>query len=176
MLKGFSISYSLSLILYFSVAISGYFAFGTNVHQNLFLSVGKPSYVIIVANLMVFFHVVAAYQVFSMPVFEWFLNTLGKKLTYGYFFRTVYRGVYVLAGTLVAVSFPFFAAMNGLVGAIGIAMITFIIPFVMLLVVFDGQLTCKVKFVIILVIVMMGALACLASAGALYNIYVQLVN
>eukprot|EP01024_Parvocaulis_polyphysoides_P012019 TRINITY_DN14273_c0_g3_i1.p1 TRINITY_DN14273_c0_g3~~TRINITY_DN14273_c0_g3_i1.p1 ORF type:complete len:444 (-),score=41.99 TRINITY_DN14273_c0_g3_i1:327-1604(-) len=176
MLKGFCVSYSMSLIMYFFVAVSGYLAFGNQVNENVLLSVGKPTWVIAVANAMVFVHVVAAYQVYSMPVFELFQNTIAKKYSKNSYFRFFYRALFVIIGAIIAVGLPFFAAMDGLVGAIGMGMITFILPFIMVLIYFKSNLNMFMKFILIVIVVVMIVLAGLGATGASYNIVVQVLK
>eukprot|EP01025_Chloroclados_australasicus_P056974 TRINITY_DN7093_c0_g1_i4.p1 TRINITY_DN7093_c0_g1~~TRINITY_DN7093_c0_g1_i4.p1 ORF type:complete len:438 (-),score=17.29 TRINITY_DN7093_c0_g1_i4:518-1831(-) len=174
MLQGFSVSYVLALCLYFVVAVSGYLAFGSVVNENILISVAKPKWVIALANGMVFLHVVAGYQVYSMPVFELFQNTIGKKWAERPCLRFSYRAVYVFVGAVIATCLPFFAAMNGLVGSIGMGMITFVLPFVMAFCYWNKQLNAVFKLLIVLIVVTMIILAGMGATGALYNIVLKL--
>eukprot|EP01025_Chloroclados_australasicus_P014721 TRINITY_DN1693_c0_g1_i2.p1 TRINITY_DN1693_c0_g1~~TRINITY_DN1693_c0_g1_i2.p1 ORF type:complete len:332 (-),score=40.72 TRINITY_DN1693_c0_g1_i2:86-1081(-) len=176
MLKGFVVSCLLSVFLYFFVAVTGYLAFGNAVSQNVLLSVRRPVWVSAAASGMVFLHVVAAYQVFSMPVFEWFQSVVAKKIEIGRLFRFVYRAIFVLLGAVVAGGLPFFAAMNGFVGAVGIGMTTFIVPFLMMYVFFNDDMRPYTKFAIIAIVIAMALLSLLGCAGAVYNIVEQMQN
>jgi amino acid permease len=63
MMRGVYVAYAIVAACYFPVAITGYWAFGNQVQDNILKSVGKPIWVVAMANLMVVVHVFAAYQV-----------------------------------------------------------------------------------------------------------------
>nr|GMD06158.1 lysine histidine transporter-like 6 [Ipomoea batatas] len=70
MWKGALGSYFVNAICYFPVALVGYWAFGNEVDDNVLVTLGKPSWLIAAANLMVVIHVIGSYQVYAMPVFD----------------------------------------------------------------------------------------------------------
>lgn len=59
-------AYAIVAWCYFSVAISGYWAFGQFVEDDILISLRKPAWLIALANFMVFIHVVGSYQVKSL--------------------------------------------------------------------------------------------------------------
>lgn len=63
MWKGVVVAYAVVAICYFTVAIAGYWAFGNTVEDDVLISLKSPTWLIAVANLMVFFHVIGSYQV-----------------------------------------------------------------------------------------------------------------
>ena len=62
MWQGVLVAYALVAWCYFSVAFSGYRAFGNRVSGNVLVSVGHPPWLIAAAHLMVFVHVVGSFQ------------------------------------------------------------------------------------------------------------------
>lgn len=63
MWKGVIAAYIIVAICYFSVAISGFWAFGDSVEDDVLVSLETPKWLIIIANFMVFIHVLGSYQV-----------------------------------------------------------------------------------------------------------------
>jgi len=63
MWKGAVVAYLIVAICYFSVAFAGYWAFGSQVEDDVLVSLRKPAWIISLANFMVFLHVVGSYQV-----------------------------------------------------------------------------------------------------------------
>lgn len=61
--KGVVVAYAIVLLCYLAVATAGFWAFGNLVEDNILVSLQKPSWLIAVANFMVFLHVVGSYQV-----------------------------------------------------------------------------------------------------------------
>lgn len=68
MWKGVVVAYVIVAFCYLSVGISGYWAFGQYVEDDVLISFRKPAWLIAIANFMVFFHVVGSYQV-CFPLF-----------------------------------------------------------------------------------------------------------
>ncbi|KAF8411920.1 hypothetical protein HHK36_004478 [Tetracentron sinense] len=90
-------AYAIVAFCYFSVAISGFWAFGDLVEDDILVSLEKPVWLIAVANLMVFFHVLGSYQIFAMPVFDMIESNLVQNLhfTPGRPLRLIGRSSYV---------------------------------------------------------------------------------
>ncbi|CAA7055379.1 unnamed protein product [Microthlaspi erraticum] len=80
--KGVVVAYAIVIICYLAVATAGFWAFGNVVEDNILVSLQKPSWLIAVANFMVFLHVVGSYQVFAMPVFDAIESCLVKNLNF----------------------------------------------------------------------------------------------
>ncbi|KAH9781533.1 Lysine histidine transporter-like 5 [Citrus sinensis] len=97
MWKGVVIAYVIVAFCYLSVGISGYWAFGQYVEDDVLISLRKPAWLIAIANFMVFFHVVGSYQVFAMPVFDMIESYLVQhmRFTPGLLLRLVARSSYV---------------------------------------------------------------------------------
>ncbi|XP_062221303.1 lysine histidine transporter 2-like [Phragmites australis] len=130
MWRGVVVAYGLVALCYFTVAFTGYYAFGNSVNPNVLISLEKPRWLVAAANLMVAVHVVGSYQVYAMPVFDMIETVLVKKhrFTPGFRLRFVARSAYVLATMFVAMTFPFFDGLLGFFGGFGFAPTTYFIP------------------------------------------------
>ncbi|KAK0576382.1 hypothetical protein LWI29_016562 [Acer saccharum] len=80
MWKGVVAAYLIVAFCYLSVAFAGYWAFVPFVEDDVLISLRKPSWLIVIANLMIFIHVVVSYQVFAMPVFDLIESYMVQKL------------------------------------------------------------------------------------------------
>ncbi|GJN35715.1 hypothetical protein PR202_gb24518 [Eleusine coracana subsp. coracana] len=130
MWRGVVVAYAIVALCYFSVAFSGYYAFGNAVEPNVLMSLDKPRWLIAAANLMVFLHVVGSYQVYAMPVFDMIETVLVKKHKFqpSFWLRLVARSSYVAATMFVGMTFPFFDGLLGFFGGFGFAPTTYFIP------------------------------------------------
>ncbi|XP_048227055.1 lysine histidine transporter-like 5 [Ricinus communis] len=137
MWKGASLACVIVAFCYFPVAISGFWAFGDLVDDDVLISLEKPSWLIALANLMVFLHVLGSYQVFAMPVFDQIESYLvgNRDFTPGRPLRLVARSVFVVLVGFVAICIPFFGGLLGFFGGLVFASISYFIPGIMWLIV-----------------------------------------
>lgn len=70
MWRGVVIAYIVVALCYFPVALIGYYTFGNKVEDNILISLEKPEWLIIMANMFVVVHVIGSYQV----CFNFFLS------------------------------------------------------------------------------------------------------
>lgn len=63
MWRGVVVAYFVVAACYFPVAILGYWAYGNSITGNILLFLGKPRWLIAMANFMVVIHVTGSYQV-----------------------------------------------------------------------------------------------------------------
>lgn len=63
MWKGVVLAYIIVAFCYCLVAIAGFWAYGDVVEDDVLISLDKPPWLIAIANLMVFVHVIGSYQV-----------------------------------------------------------------------------------------------------------------
>ncbi|CAL5205259.1 unnamed protein product [Lathyrus oleraceus] len=120
-------------------ACAGYAAFGSNTPGNILMSSGfrKPFWLLQLANAFIVVHLIGAFQVLVQPVFrivemmaaERWPNSsfvtreipmnFGKiKYTMNYF-RLLWRTIFIILVTVLAMAMPFFNAMIALLGAVG---------------------------------------------------------
>lgn len=63
MWRGAAVSYFIVIACYISVAISGFWAFGNDVDDDVLITLQHPPWLIAIANFMVFIHVLGSFQV-----------------------------------------------------------------------------------------------------------------
>ncbi|XP_027356427.1 amino acid permease 8-like [Abrus precatorius] len=120
-------------------ACFGYAAFGSDTPGNILKSSGfqNPFWLVDLANLFIIVHLVGAYQVVIQPFYRivellagqtWpsssfitreKLVSIGKIKFSINFFRLIWRSIYVVLITVLAMAMPFFNEMIALLGAIG---------------------------------------------------------
>jgi amino acid permease len=124
-------SIAVSTFFYLACGCFGYAAFGDATPGNLLTGFGfyEPYWLIDLANLCVVLHLLGGYQVYSQPAFalaerrfvaeasniDVEVPLLGRRRVNA--FRVCYRMAYVAAATAVAVWFPYFNQVIGLIGA-----------------------------------------------------------
>ncbi|CAH8311255.1 unnamed protein product [Eruca vesicaria subsp. sativa] len=129
---------STTTVFYVLCGCMGYAAFGNTAPGDFLTDFGfyEPFWLIDIANACIVLHLIAAYQVFAQPVFQFVeskcikawpeKNFITKEHSMNIpllgkwrinFFRLVWRTAYVIMTTIVAVIFPFFNSMLGLIGA-----------------------------------------------------------
>ncbi|XP_013645141.2 amino acid permease 8-like [Brassica napus] len=128
---------STTTFFYMLCGCIGYAAFGNKAPGDFLTDFFyEPYWLIDFANACIVLHLIAAYQVFAQPIFQFVENKCNKAwpesnfitkehsmniLFLGKcrisFFRLVWRTAYVIFTTVVAMIFPFFNAILGLIGA-----------------------------------------------------------
>uniref|UniRef100_A0A803MI99 Amino acid transporter transmembrane domain-containing protein n=1 Tax=Chenopodium quinoa TaxID=63459 RepID=A0A803MI99_CHEQI len=98
MWKGSLAAYIMVMLCYFPVAFVGYFVFGRVVEDNIMVSLDKPNWLIVIANVFVVIHVIGSYQVYAMPMFDMLESflTLKMKRKPSKMIRLVTRSTYVV--------------------------------------------------------------------------------
>lgn len=140
-----AVNYSVAVMTGFYIAVScaGFASLGYNMPTGYILTdyAGiAPQWVLDMANVMVVLHMIPAYQVWSQPHFvlveEWIEFKVCKDVKNKYLrwcsrglgLRLVYRTIYVILLTFLAVLLPFFQSILGFVGAIGFWPMTVFFP------------------------------------------------
>ncbi|KAF2316467.1 hypothetical protein GH714_041808 [Hevea brasiliensis] len=123
MWKGVVIAYIVVALCYFPVALIGYYMFGNKVEDNILISLEKPTWLIVAANMFVVVHVIGSYQLYAMPVFDMIETLLVKKLHFkpSTTLRFITRNLYVASTMFVAICFPFFGGLLGFFGGFAFA-------------------------------------------------------
>jgi len=127
----------------------GYAAFGDSSPGNLLSGFGyfNPYWLLDIANVAIVVHLVGAYQVYCQPLFQFIENNAAEKfpkcdfLTKEFqvpipgckpfklnFFRLVWRTIFVIFCTVMAMLLPFFNDIVGFIGAIGFWPLTVYFP------------------------------------------------
>ncbi|XP_048442297.1 GABA transporter 1 [Pyrus x bretschneideri] len=147
MFKGLCVCYAVVLSTFFSVGISGYWAFGNQAKGTIllnFLVDGKPllpTWVLLMTNVFTFLQVSAVSVVYLQPTNEVLERKFANAKVDQFSVRNVvprlvYRSLSVVIATTVAAMFPFFGDINALIGAFGCIPLDFILPMVFYNVVF----------------------------------------
>ncbi|KAI4307797.1 hypothetical protein L6164_030941 [Bauhinia variegata] len=137
MRKASTISLFVTTFFYLCCGCSGYAAFGDNTPGNLLNGFYEPYWLVDFANACIVFHLVGAYQVYSQPLFanveSWlsfrfpesqFVNhiyTLKLPLLPAFgvnLLRLCFRSAYVASTTIIAVTFPYFNQVLGVLGGV----------------------------------------------------------
>ncbi|KAK1401754.1 Amino acid permease 6 [Heracleum sosnowskyi] len=146
MKNAISISIVATTVFYLLFGLIGYAAFGSGAPGNFLAEFGsfKPCWIVDFANTCLTVHLFGAYQVACQPVYRFVESWSSKKwpenefITKEYtiidgcydlnFFRLVWRTIYVIVTTVLALLFPFFNHFVGLLGAITFWPITVYFP------------------------------------------------
>ncbi|KAL5192332.1 Amino acid permease 2 [Glycine soja] len=146
MKKSAKISIGVTTTFYMLCGFMGYAAFGDSAPGNLLTGFGffNPYWLIDIANAAIVIHLVGAYQVYAQPLFafveKWAskrwpeVDTEYKVPIPGFSpynlspFRLVWRTVFVIITTIVAMLIPFFNDVLGLLGALGFWPLSVFLP------------------------------------------------
>ncbi|KAJ9554735.1 hypothetical protein OSB04_009349 [Centaurea solstitialis] len=142
MFKGLCICYTVVTVTFFSVGISGYWAFG-NEAKGLVLSnfLGHdgnplvPKWFLMMINIFTILQLSAVAVVYLQPTNEVLEKTFGDPKS-GEFSarniipRVISRSISVILATIIATMLPFFGDINALIGAFGFFPLDFVLPVV----------------------------------------------
>ncbi|TVU31049.1 hypothetical protein EJB05_22714, partial [Eragrostis curvula] len=174
MYKGVSAAYTIIVVSYWTLAFSGYWAFGSQVQPYILSSLTAPRWVIVMANLFAVIQITGCFQIYCRPTFAHFeegvklKNVTGKSRIW----RLMYTSTYMAAITLVSAAMPFFGDLVSVCGAISFTPLDFVLPALMFLMTRKGNITedfglqCTVKvlcFAAAILFSIVGALACLGA-------------
>ncbi|XP_044461261.1 GABA transporter 1-like [Mangifera indica] len=141
MFKGLCICYAVVVTTFFSVAISGYWAFGNQALSTIlsnFMGDEKPllpTWFLLMTNIFTLMQLVAITLIYLQPtneVFEkWFANPkMDQFAMRNVVPRLIFRTLSVIIGTFIAAMLPFFGDIMALFGAFGCIPLDFILPMV----------------------------------------------
>ncbi|KAB2614063.1 lysine histidine transporter 1-like [Pyrus ussuriensis x Pyrus communis] len=130
MWRGVVIAYIVVALCYFPVAFIGYYTFGNAVEDNILISLEKPGWLIVTANMFVIIHIIGGYQLFAMPVFDMIETVLVKKLHFRPTtkLRFITRNIYVAFTMVVGMTFPFFSGIMGFLGGFAYSPTSYYLP------------------------------------------------
>uniref|UniRef100_A0A0D6QV17 Amino acid transporter transmembrane domain-containing protein n=1 Tax=Araucaria cunninghamii TaxID=56994 RepID=A0A0D6QV17_ARACU len=142
MFKGLCVCYSVVMSTFFSVAISGYWAFGNKaagtIYSN-FVPLDRPAllpnWFLFMSNMFVLLQLSAVALVYLQPAFE-VLERQSADVKMGRFSvrnlvpRLILRTLTIVIATLVAAMLPFFGDINAVIGAFGFLPLDFVLPMV----------------------------------------------
>ncbi|XP_030965481.1 GABA transporter 1-like isoform X2 [Quercus lobata] len=141
MFKGLCVCYAVVVSTFFSVAISGYWAFGNQARGTVlanFMVDEKsllPTWVLLMTNVFTLLQVVAVTLAYLQPTNEVLERKFADAKIDQFAFRNVvprlvFRSLSVVIATTVAAMFPFFGDINAVIGAFGCIPLDFVLPMV----------------------------------------------
>nr|GEY01155.1 probable amino acid permease 7 [Tanacetum cinerariifolium] len=128
-------------VFYVGCGCFGYAAFGNNTPGNLLTGFGfyEPYWLVDFANVCIIVHLIGGYQLFSQPIFAFAERSLTHKFPESQFlknfyevklpmlpafrvnlFRVCFRTAYVVSTTAIALVFPYFNEILGVLGALNL--------------------------------------------------------
>ncbi|XP_042485206.1 amino acid permease 6-like [Macadamia integrifolia] len=150
MKKAIFMGVSTTTLFYVFCGCMGYAAFGSEAPGNMLTSFGfyEPFWLVDLGNVCIVVHLVGAYQVFIQPLYavieswaarrwpkskfitsEYPISIFGLHFSYSLnFFRLVWRTIFVVLVTVLAMAFPFFNDILPLLGAVGYWPLTVYFP------------------------------------------------
>lgn len=146
MLKALLVCYSMALLTFFSVAITGYWAFGNSSQGVIFNNMQPfvPKWLYILANALVCLQLIPSTALCLQPIFAKYEGMVvdvkaGQFSPRNVLLRLVGRSALVSVATLFAAMLPFFADFSALMGAFGFMPLCIILPLVYYTLVFANK-------------------------------------
>lgn len=139
MFKGLCVCYTIISVTFFSVAISGYWAFGIQAESIIlsnFSHDGRallPKWFILITNIFTILQQSAVAVVYLQPTNEVLEGTFVDAKSSQFSVRNVvprviFRSLSVVIATTIAAMLPFFGDINSLIGAFGFMPLDFVLP------------------------------------------------
>ncbi|KAL0538625.1 hypothetical protein IC582_022775 [Cucumis melo] len=137
MFRGLCLCYTVIVVTFFSVAISGYWTFGNEamgtILANLMGHTILPSWFLIITNIFCLLQVSAVTSVYLQPTNEAFEKQFADPNKRQFSIRNVIprlisRSLSVVIATILAAMLPFFGDLMALIGAFGFIPLDFIMP------------------------------------------------
>ncbi|KAK9839961.1 hypothetical protein WJX74_001134 [Apatococcus lobatus] len=113
-----------------SVAFAGYWAFGEQAGENIFIgTLSGPKWMLALADACVVANLLGQWQLFIMPIFDAMEGSLQRHVKeVKIWMRYIVRILFTVGATFVAVSLPFFGDFVQLIGAVAVLPDAFILP------------------------------------------------
>ncbi|XP_022752614.1 GABA transporter 1-like [Durio zibethinus] len=184
MFKGLCICYTVLIMTFFTVAISGYWAFG-NESQSLvlsnFLGDGKPlvpRWFILMSNVFTILQLSAVGVVYLQPTNEVLERTFADP-NFNEFSarnvipRVVSRSFSVVIATTIAAMLPFFGDINSVIGAFGFLPLDFVLPVVFFNLTFKPSKRSPIFWLNMTITVVFSAVGVIAAVAAVRQISID---
>ncbi|KAF6150379.1 hypothetical protein GIB67_034078 [Kingdonia uniflora] len=187
MFKGLSVCYAVVTATFFSVAISGYWAFG-NRSQGIilsnFLDNGKllvSKWFLVMTNAFVLIQISAVAVVYLQPTNEVLESTFSDPKSKQFSARNVIprlisRTLSVVISTTIAAMLPFFGDINALLGAFGFIPLDFILPMVFYNLTYKPSKQGIIFWVNSVIVVVFAVLGVIAAVAAVRQISLDAKN
>lgn len=187
MFKGLCVCYSVVTLTFFTVGISGYWAFG-NEADGLILSNftdnGKallPKWFIFMTNVFTILQLSAVAVVYLQPTNEVLESTFGDPKSSEFSVRNIVprlvaRSLSVAISTTVAAMLPFFGDINALLGAFGFMPLDFVLPVVFFNLTFKPSKRSPIFWLNVTIALVFGTLGVTAAVAAVRQISLDAKN
>ncbi|XVE59503.1 hypothetical protein DITRI_Ditri05aG0051000 [Diplodiscus trichospermus] len=177
MFKGLCVCYTVLIMTFFTVAISGYWAFGNESEGLLlsnFLDDGKPlvpKWFILMTNIFTILQLSAVGVVYLQPTNEVLERTFADPNSREFSARNVIprvvsRSFSVVIATTIAAMLPFFGDINSVIGAFGFMPLDFILPVVFYNLTFKPSKRSPIFWLNITIAVVFSSLGVIAAVAA----------
>jgi amino acid permease len=146
MKKANVIGVSTITIVFLLCSCLGYAAFGDHTPGNIFVGFYEPYWLVCLGNIFIVIHMIGAYQVLGQPFFrivemganimwpksnfinkEYPISMSGVTINLN-LFRLIWRTMFVILATIIAMAMPFFNQVLSLLGAIGFGPLVVFFP------------------------------------------------
>ncbi|OMO58305.1 Amino acid transporter, transmembrane [Corchorus capsularis] len=181
MFKGLLVCYTVLIVTFFTVAISGYWAFG-NQSEGLLLSNfvvdGRPlvpRWFILMTNIFTILQLSAVGVVYLQPTNEVLERTFGDPNSKEFAARNVIprvvsRSLSVVISTTISAMLPFFGDINSVIGAFGFIPLDFILPVVFFNLTFKPSKKSGIFWLNVAIAVVFSAVGVIAAVAAVRQI------
>ncbi|KAK9282582.1 hypothetical protein L1049_010799 [Liquidambar formosana] len=182
MFKGLCVCYAIVVTTYFSVAVSGYWAFGNQamgtILANFMVDENKallPTWFLLMTNVFALLQVSAVTLVYLQPTNEVFEQKfadakMGQFAVRNVVPRLVSRSISVVIATVLAAMLPFFGDIMALFGAFGFIPLDFILPMIFYNVTFKPSKRSLIFWVNTLIAVFSSVLAVVGAVASVRQI------
>ncbi|KAI9028460.1 transmembrane amino acid transporter protein-domain-containing protein [Hyaloraphidium curvatum] len=187
---GMKIAFGITVPLLATLACVGFWAYGTAVTPFLFNASMNPAWLAILASATCVLQLLFGNAVFEQPIVEkietkmaarwpaqgWMRHAVDDAAYPSRWLMFLVRTGYCLSVTVVAVFFPFFSSLMGLIGAAVLTPLTFVYPMAMKIRAGGPGAGRWVRALDTAIVVVFGLAGCVAAVGAVQGIVVGLQN
>lgn len=114
---------------YWTLAFSGYWAFGSGVQPYILSSLTVPRWAIVMANIFAVVQITGCFQIYCRPTYAHFEERIQAKNTaYRAWLATDVHLCIHATITLIAAAMPFFGDFVSVCGAVGFTPLDFVLP------------------------------------------------
>lgn len=187
MFKGLCLCYMVVVMTFFSVAVSGYWAFGNKAQGTIlsnFILDGAtlvPKWFLMMTYVFTLLQLSAVSVVYLQPTNEVLEGLFADPNKDQYSARNVsprllFRSLSIVVATLVAAMLPFFGDINAVMGAFGFLPLDFVVPFVFYNITFKPSARSGMFWVNTGIAVVFAALSVVGSISAVRQIALDANN
>lgn len=182
MFKGLCVCYAVLIVTFFSVAISGYWAFG-NQSEGLILNnfldedgnALLPKWFILITNFFTILQLSAVGVVYLQPTNEVLERTFADPMSGEFSARNVIprlisRSLSVIIATTIAAMLPFFGDINAVIGAFGFLPLDFVLPVVFFNLTFKPSKRSPIFWLNVTIAAVFSAMGVIAAIAAVRQI------